>query len=888
MGKEVRRLTVVLDANTRKLDQGLSKAGAGLKTLGGRVGKATAKTAKLSLVLGTVGAAFQAAKAIKTFAEFEQAIADVGAVTGAAGARLDEYKQKALELGRTTEFTATQAAEAELALSRAGFTTAETLAAVDASLLTASASGATLAQSTDVLVGAIRGFNLAASESKRVSDVLAKGANQANTDVVQLGEGLKFVAPVAAATNQSIERTVAQLGALSDAGLKGTLAGTGLRQSLAQLQAPTDKMTEVFEKLGIEFKDNEGRTKSLTQIIGELSDKGASTGDIMSAFGVRAGTAIQVLVARGVPDLNKMTEALEQSAGEAERMQKIRLDTISGQFRLMTSAADGFRIAFAGKFEPIIKKTIKALTAGFSKLTKSVERSGSDIAVFFLASADAMLAVAQAFTTSVGVLINATGTLIGAAIRAITLIPKTFGAVIGLLTQQIQFLAQRLGMDGLAASLRDVNQFIEDGVRFGDDWAKSAEGWGQGAADFSVGIDGARQSLLELSKGVVASQSEMKDALSDTENQAKNTADAMMGVGAGGAGDLAGGELTVKPEFDQTAFQLSIASGIAEAFSSSDIGGVVSASLLTGIELFADKLSATGKKVLSSIAPLAGELFNTLANFDPEAFSAKIEDLANSFTTALGNIGPFIATIVDNLDEIITALVVGIVGGIGSLIANIPSIVAALVNAVFDLIGQLPNRIIEAFTNIAAMTAEVFGGIVGSIGDKIRTFMDRVFVEGFRGLIDRLKNFFSDVIGDAGETFGRFMRENLEKFVNFWIGAINSLIGGLNQILPGFAEINKISEVSFNQGGDVPGPRVNRDVVPAMLTPGEHVLTTGQTDRFDRLLNMMEQGGIGGGGEINVTVSDREPGDTEDAVFRALKRLQEQRRIDGITLNSAI
>lgn len=285
---------------------------------------------------------------IKTLAEFEQAMSEVAAVSDATGNELQALRDKALELGAATKFTAVQSATALADLARAGFSAGETLAAVGDTLQLAQAGGLGLSEATDIAASALRSFQLSANQAGRVADVFAKAANASNTSVQELGEGLKFVAPIASTVGISLEQTAAAMGVLSNSGLKATVAGTGLRQIIAALLNPSKDAAAIFQRLGLSTADYNIQTRGLVPVLQDLADKGFNVADALTVFGDRGGPAFQVLK-RSLPDLVDLTKQLENAGGSARKTSAIMADNLNGSLLRVRSAFESLILAVGGQ-----------------------------------------------------------------------------------------------------------------------------------------------------------------------------------------------------------------------------------------------------------------------------------------------------------------------------------------------------------------------------------------------------------------------------------------------------------------------------------------------------------------------------------------------------------
>ena len=262
------------------------------------------------------------ALAVRSFAQFESSMLRVKAVTGASEEAFLAMSEQAKNLGATTAFTAQQAAEGMGFLGQAGFTTNEIMSAMPSVLNLAAAGQLELADAADITAAVLRGFGKSATEAGNVADILATAAASSNTSVQEMGEGFKFVGPVASAMGISIEETAAALAKLSDAGLKGSLAGTGLRQALVKLGPDIIKLGGLLPAL--RALDSEGLRAVTTA---------------MESLGARAGTAA-IALANSVDDVERLTGVFENSDGAAQDMADTLMSRVTGAALRLKSAFD--------------------------------------------------------------------------------------------------------------------------------------------------------------------------------------------------------------------------------------------------------------------------------------------------------------------------------------------------------------------------------------------------------------------------------------------------------------------------------------------------------------------------------------------------------------------
>lgn len=210
------------------------------------------------------------AAVIKTTADFDEGMSKVQALSGATGDDLVKLREKAKEMGAKTKFSATESAEAFQYMALAGWKTGDMLDGISGIMNLAAASGEDLGKVSDIVTDGLTAFGMSAKESSHFADVLAAASANANTDVAGLGEAFKYVGPVAGAFGYSVEDVSTALGLMANAGIKGSSMGTSLRQALVQLTSPTDTAAGYMKEYGISLYDNEGRTKSLMNVMQDL------------------------------------------------------------------------------------------------------------------------------------------------------------------------------------------------------------------------------------------------------------------------------------------------------------------------------------------------------------------------------------------------------------------------------------------------------------------------------------------------------------------------------------------------------------------------------------------------------------------------------------------
>lgn len=295
-------------------------------------------------------------------------------------------EETARRVGKTTEFTASQAAEGLDFLAMAGFNAQQSVAALPAVVDLATAANIDLARATDIASDSLGAFNLMTDDATklsnnlaRVNDVMAKTVTSANTNMELLFETIKEGAPVATSAGASIETFNALAGQLANAGIKGSSAGTTLKNVFLRLAAPVGGAAKMIKSLGVETIDSQGNMRDIIDIIGDLekSLKGLGTGEkarvLNTIFGKIPLAGVNVLLSTGSDRLREYRKELEGAGGAAGTMAAQMRDTLQGQIKTMNSAFEGLQIT-------IFKLSETSLGIFITRLTEVIRTVDSAIA----------------------------------------------------------------------------------------------------------------------------------------------------------------------------------------------------------------------------------------------------------------------------------------------------------------------------------------------------------------------------------------------------------------------------------------------------------------------------------------------------------------------------
>lgn len=327
-----------------------------------------------SAMISAFAIATPVALATKTLAEFDDQMRLVQAVTGATGAQFEKLTEQAKELGRTTSWTAAEAAQGMISLGRAGFKSDEIEASIAGVMDLARATGTEIGPATDIASNALRAFRLEASEMTRVVDVLTATANGSAQTLEDLGEAFKYVAPLAAETGLTIEDTAKIVGALANFGVRGSQAGTVLK-AIQTRMASDSKAQELYLDLGIDITDAEGNLRKVNDVLLELGDRlrnvpsGERLAMIKTLFGQYGLTGVAITTA----NFRELNDAIDNADGTAARTAQTMDAGLGGAIRIMESAIEGAAIAIGESLVPTLTKGANTLEDAATRFTAFVQ-----------------------------------------------------------------------------------------------------------------------------------------------------------------------------------------------------------------------------------------------------------------------------------------------------------------------------------------------------------------------------------------------------------------------------------------------------------------------------------------------------------------------------------
>lgn len=717
----------------------------------------------------TVPIAGVATAAVKTAADFEAAMSEVGAISGASGEDMAKLTAKAKEMGATTAFSASESAEAMKYMAMAGWKTADMTEGIAGIMNLAAASGEDLAATSDIVTDGLTAFGMKAKESGRFADVLAAASSNANTNVSMMGESFKYCAPIAGTLGYSVEDTAVALGVMANSGIKGSQAGNALKTSLARMASGTGEAGKAMKELGISMTDSKGGTKSLMEVMENLrssigtvdvdlvdsagnlrqyddivadlskTTKGLSQIQQVQAastiFGKDNMSAMLTLVNAGADDFNKLTKAIYGSAGSAETMAGKMLDNLNGQITLLKSAIEGILITVGDKLLPYIKKAVTWFQTAADYIN-----SLSDAQVDNIVKWVGIAAAIGPAVTVFGKIVTAVGTVQKTFASVIKIFTR-FKGVIGVITSPAGIVIGVLAAIALAAFLIIKNWDQVKGFLQGvGSWFKNAFE----KAGFSV--EGFKNKFTSI----------------------RNT--------IGSIAEKIGGFCKSVAGIFKKEFASDIKAGVAEA------GGILE-TLVGGVVAAFDGIVTAVDKGL--------QVFDALLSFFTGAFAGNWDSAAQGFRNSLKNIFPpdiaqGLTKAFDTALPAIKAVVEGIKAMFTGFVPDVKKIFGSI-GTVLKGIGILLKGIFSGDAKTALKGFKmVAGGILDTIGNLFKAKINAVknFVVGAlstflpKSVVNKIAGAFDVVAGSWDVAIGA-----IKKAMKMMAPAVKAAFGVIKGVL---------------------------------------------------------------------------------------------------------
>lgn len=719
--------------------------------------------------------------AAKVGGDFEAQMSRVKAISGATGDTFEQMKQQAIDLGAKTAFSAKESAAGMENLASAGFSAQEIMKAMPGLLDLAAVSGGDVALASENTATALRGFGLEASEAGHVADVFARAAADTNAEVGDMGEALKYVAPVANSMGISLEETAAAIGIMSDAGIKGSQAGTTLRGALSRLARPTKAMQDTMDNLGVSFYDADGKMKPLkTQV--ELLKKAfegltpeQQQNALVTLYGQESLSGMMALIDKGPDSLGKLTKSLKDSDGAADDMARTMQDNMNSSIEQMFGAFESAAIVIQKILAPSIKKVADAISGLVEKFVSAPE-STQKLVVAIGAIAIAIGPVLYAL----GMLVKAFQTMkvgLGVLGNGISLFKK-LGSAIGFLTSPVGLVIAAVAL--LVVGFIYLWNTSEDFRNF---WIGLWEGIKSAVSSAVEWIQNAWKSTGEWFNNLWKSIKEGADNVWTTIQEAP-----------GKAADWIKNKWTETKEFFS-----SIWDGIKEAASSAWEGIVnILAPYVIAIKNVFQPMIDFFTNLWSQIGSIAGSAWEIIKTAVMGPILLLIDLITGNFNQLKEDASMLWTTLTTNIQNIITTFVDIVVGYYTSLkdtVINIWNVLASTIKDVWnsfttwikETTNNIVNSIKQGWSNLKQGTIDLFNNMIQGAKDLWNSFK-AWFINLVIGTKDNIIQGWENLKQGTIDTFNNLVNGAQEA----WDNLVNAVSDTVDRVTGWFDNLKNI------------------------------------------------------------------------------------------------
>lgn len=707
-----------------------------VESVGKKAGNAISTGMKGFAAASTAVAGFGAA-AVNSGMKFDATMSEVSAISGATGKDFQDLRDKALEMGAKTKFSASEAGEAMTYMAMAGWKTEDMLGGISGIMNLAAASGEDLATTSDIVTNALTAFGMQANESGHFADIMATAASSANTDVRMMGESFKYAAPVMGTLGYTAEDTAVALGLMGNAGIQASMAGTSLKTAMLNMASPTKNMAAVMSQYGISLTDTNGKMYSLGKVMAQLREKLGGLDETTKAaaastlFGKEAAAGMLSIINAAPKDFDDLTDAIDNCNGSAERMSAIMMDNLAGDVQYFKSALESLQIAISDSLTPTLREFAQFGQKAMASLLEGFQ--GSGIGGF-------------------------TAALQGIVTEGITILSEKAPEFVKVSNLIIMSLVGGI-LDGRNEILKAANEILSS-IIFGlDEFISNSE---PEMIEFGLGIvntifEGFTQAGDVISKHIGAFVPLIAEAFLSYH-------EALFTVGMDILGAIGQGIIDNKDEL-----QL-IATGTIEnmVFALRDNAPAIIEGGIALLEALVGAIMENMPLILETGAEIIGQLVLGISTSMPSLIAAVALILPQiaKIIDVVGSIGGAVSGVVKLVDDGITTIM-----GIGSkLMAGIQALfglimahpVIATITAIIAAVVLLWNKC-EWFRDGVKAVLEAIGGFFSVAWDLIKGVWSSA-VDFFSGLVDGIKSVFDGI----GEFLGGLFTAAWELVQSAW------------------------------------------------------------------------------------------------------------------------
>lgn len=677
-------------------------------------------TTHVTLPLAAIGTA-----SIKTAADFESSMSNVQALSGATGSELEQLSNLAKEMGATTQFSASEAADALGYMALAGWDTQQSMDALPGVLNLAAASGMGLAEASDLVTDYLSAFGEEADQAGRMADVLSYAQANSNTTTAGLGEAFKNCAANANAFGLDIEQTTALIGKLSDQGLKGSEAGTALSAVFRDI---TQKMKDgniTIGKTKIAVQDANGNYRSMTDILRDVENATDGMGDaqknaaLMSTFTSDSLKALNILLQTGSGNIEDFEKELRNSSGTAEEMANIMNDNLNGQITALKSALEGAAIAIGEALLPMIKGLVSVLQGAlnwFNGLNDGVKTTIVTVGLV-VAAIGPLLLILGSLASAIGNLIE-----LKALLAESSILSSAIGRVSGLFTS-----LRNVIMGSVVPAIQSLWAFmLANPITF---VIAAIAALVAGFVYLWNNCESFRNFWINLWDNIVSTVSKIPGQVQKIFNELPGK--------ISGALDSVGDTLIT--------WGYSISGGVGDTMT--DLYGV-----------FRDSFDGM-VEYIKNITTIVKDIFT--GNWG--AIPGDVEKLFTGMCNSVGNILSGLANIVGDAFAMVNDAIQAVLGKIWG--------------GVIDWASNINSGLGQAFLNAYYTISDTFDGIMTVIRD-VTTIISDIFRGDWSSAVNHLKTLWNDLLFYAKMIFG----DIVESIKGFIVGAKDFVVDGVSNI----------------------------------------------------------------------------------------------------------
>ncbi len=693
------------EEETEDLGETADDAEKDIKDIGDTAEQSGGKFEKFGSVIKGVGVALAAAttavgaiaaSSVNAGMTFDSSMSQVAATMGytveelntagsEASETYNELREFAMEMGATTAFSASQAADALNYMALAGYDADTSMVMLPNVLNLAAAGGMELATASDMVTDAQSALGLSMDETTELVDKMAKTASKSNTSVAQMGEAILTIGGTAKNLAGGTTELGTALGILADNGVKGVEGGTALRNIVLSLSAPTDVAAKAMKKLGLEVFDAEGNMRPLNETFGDLNDalstmtqeqQTQALNDIFNKVDLKS---VNALLANTGKRFDELSGYIDNAAGAAEAMAQVQLDNLDGDITMFKSALEGAQILVSDELTPTLREFVQFGTNSLSTLSAAFKEGGLS---------GAMSALGTILSDGLGMVIDKLPAMIDAGMQLLSALGQGLLDNMPLIVDAAIQIITSLG-DGILKALPKV-------------------------AEAAVTI------ITTLANGIGDSLPTLIPTIVETILQVASTL------------------IENLPVIIDAGMQ--IIDGLAQGVS--DAIPLLIEQLPELINRFAEFITNN----LPTIVEQGIQIIMTLTDAIISAVPMLIEQLPTLIIAVVDFITASLPTIIEQGIQLILNLAMGIIDAIPILLEHLPEIISSIVGFLVDnlpllveaginLIVQLAVGIIQAIPQLVAALPEIIGAIVGGLGELPGMLLD-IGVSLVKGLWD--------------------------------------------------------------------------------------------------------------------------------------------------------